>query len=481
NLDVATTASLDLVALNNKVISMRGQIKKVKVHVIHKLTRQITALQKKQRGPEKLLEKNKRKAERLVEEVQVLKDLKPDRIAKYAIGHTISFANVCKEPKASLETKALARLTDHKILQDSVKEFRRDHEDWMSLAAFLMSRNSGRRIKKQKQNRVDKIITNVKAGEVLVKSYLQNRLEGDEEGLDKIQKINTGKKSSDNSAQEATDSPANPGFPGDGGGSDMESEEESEENSEEDSVNSEELSENESETQQTETPHKSTVQTDSSKPNTNKNKQIKERKKEGKQESKHSEMVIKKLNMDDLDSESEIRTDSVPSFLTGDDKSKSLDTEAKKHKKKDAFFVTSDDSGEEDEDDNQEDSYRLKGENADDGDEEEELERGKHAFRSTFLGSLSERDWRRSTKERNESKKETTSKPVSNFQKNKRNRGFPNTNPNQNKQFRSKETQDPVRKEVKNEKLHPSWIASKKRKEQAQIQTFQGKKIKFDD
>ncbi|XP_061172149.1 serum response factor-binding protein 1-like [Saccostrea echinata] len=485
NLDVASTASLDLVALNNKVISMRGQIKKVKVQVIHKLTRQITALQNKERGPEKLLEKNKRKAERLVEEVQVLKDLKPDGIAKYAIGHTISFTDVCREPKASLETKALARLTDHKILQDSVKEFRRDHEDWMSLAAFLMSRNSGRRIKKQKPNRVDKIITNVKAGEVLVKSYLQNRLEGEEEGLDKVQKLNAGKKNPDNSKQEHTDTLANPSFPGDGGGSDMESglnEEESEEYSEEDSFNSEELSGNESEKLQAETLPKSIVQRDSVKSSTktsNKNKQI--HKKEEKQDSKNSEMVIKKLNMDDLDSESEIPTDSVPSFLTGEDKSKSPDTETKRHKKKDAFFVTSDDSDGEDEDDNPEDSYRLKGDNSDE--EEEELERGKHAFRSTFLGSLSEKDWRRSTKERNEdrSKKATTSQSFTNFQKNKRNRGFPNNNPKQNKQLRSKETQDTARKDVKNEKLHPSWIASKKRKEQAQIKSFQGKKIKFDD
>lgn len=33
----------------------------------------------------------------------------------------------------------------------------------------------------------------------------------------------------------------------------------------------------------------------------------------------------------------------------------------------------------------------------------------------------------------------------------------------------------------KPEVLHPSWQASKKRKEEAKIHTYQGKKIKFDD
>lgn len=123
----------------------------------------------------------------------------------------------------SLETRALARLTDNKILQDSVREFRRDHEDWMSLAAFLMSRNSGRRIKKKSQNRVDKIITNVKAGEVLVKSFLKNRLEGDEDELEKVVNLNAVKKKSDNSKQEPVECLAKPVLPVDGKGSDMES------------------------------------------------------------------------------------------------------------------------------------------------------------------------------------------------------------------------------------------------------------------
>lgn len=178
--------------------------------------------------------------------------------------------------------------------------------------------------------------------------------------------------------------------------------------------------------------------------------------------------------MEDFNSDSEIPTESVPM---------SSKTKTHKSKKKDLFFVTSDDSGDdgEDEDEGSENS-RLQGDDAEDSDEEEELERGKHAFRSTFMGSLSEKDWRKSTKERNHGNMKGPTAPgsSSNFQKSRKSRDFPKKLPKQSKQFKSKDVQSGSKKDTE-EKLHPSWIASKKRKEQAQIQIFQGKKIKFDD
>ena len=342
-----------------------------------------------------------------------------------------------------METRSLARLTDHKILLDSVKEFRRDHEDWRSLAAFLMSRNSGRRIRKKNQSRVDKIITNVKAGEVLVKSFLKNRLEGDEHELEKVVNLNAVKKQSDKKP-ELTESSAKPTLPVDGGGSDMESDLSDEDSDDElnkdvsdDLEISDESEEEVSETQGLKTcsEPKSVQDSSHAKPKTTKPKKQKKLPTEETQGNRHSEMVIKKFNMEDLDSESEILTDTVPSFLVAGSESK---TTTQKTKRKDAFFVTSDDSGEEAGDaDNEEEeeveSSRLQGGGgqADDSDEENELERGKHAFRSTFMGSLSEKDWRKSNKERNQSnvKNPVASGSSSNFQRNKKSRDLPRKTP----------------------------------------------------
>ena len=338
-----------------------------------------------------------------------------------------------------METRSLARLTDHKILLDSVKEFRRDHEDWRSLAAFLMSRNSGRRIRKKNQSRVDKIITNVKAGEVLVKSFLKNRLEGDEHELEKVVNLNAVKNQSDKKP-ELTESSAKPTLPVDGGGSDMESDLSDEDSDDElnkdvsDDMEISDVSEEEvSETQglRTSSEPKSVQDSSHAKAKTTKPKKQKKLPTEETQGNRHSEMVIKKFNMEDLDSESEILTDTVPSFLVAGSESK---TTTQKTKRKDAFFVTSDDSGEEAGDaDNEEEeeveSSRLQGGGgqADDSDEENELERGKHAFRSTFMGSLSEKDWRKSNKERNQSnvKNPVASGSSSNFQRNKKSRELP--------------------------------------------------------
>lgn len=340
----------------------------------------------------------------------------------------------------SLETRALARLTDNKILQDSVREFRRDHEDWMSLAAFLMSRNSGRRIKKKSQNRVDKIITNVKAGEVLVKSFLKNRLEGDEDELEKVVNLNAVKKKSDNSKQEPVECLAKPVLPVDGKGSDMESDLSDEESDEylEESDESDEMPQDFSVETHSES-RTSDDLPDSTTKSVDKNKKLRKNKTEKTQTKKHSEMVIKKLNMEDLDSDSEIPTESAPTFLVADSESGSSKTKTKKSKKKDLFFVASDDSGDEGEDEDEgSENSRLQGDDAEDSDEEEELERGKHAFRSTFMGSLSEKDWRKSTKERNHSNMKGPTAPgsSSNFQKSKKSRDFPKNLPKQSRQFK---------------------------------------------
>jgi hypothetical protein len=287
---------------------------------------------------------------------------------------------------------------------------------------------------------VDKIITNVKAGEVLVKSFLKNRLEGDDDELEKVKNLNAVKKKSDSVAQGSGESLGVAGLSGDDEkGSDMgseSSEEESEEYSEEDIEKSEEDS---SETKEVET----LAQSKTSKHSVNISQKTKSESKKSKipttnekQPKESSEIIIKKINMDDFDVESEIPTDTVPSFLLVNNKLSSSDAKSQKPKKKDAFFVTSDDSGDEEEDNDKEadNNDRLKGGGADDVDEETELERGKHAFRSTFMGSLSEKDWRRGGRDRNSEKTRRTTAPRSSTSnhRNKTGKEFPKKNSKQN-------------------------------------------------
>lgn len=65
--------------LNNEVVRMRKEVKRVRVLIIRKLIRQIDSLKKK-KGKDAQIEKNQRRASRLLEEIHVMKNLSPDLV-----------------------------------------------------------------------------------------------------------------------------------------------------------------------------------------------------------------------------------------------------------------------------------------------------------------------------------------------------------------------------------------------------------------
>ena len=50
-------------------------------------------------------------------------------------------------------TKVMTRVACHKPMHDKVEKWRKQHEDWSSLAAFVLSKNTGRRFKKKKKKK----------------------------------------------------------------------------------------------------------------------------------------------------------------------------------------------------------------------------------------------------------------------------------------------------------------------------------------
>ncbi|CAH2296134.1 Hypothetical predicted protein [Pelobates cultripes] len=103
----------------NTVVKMRKDVKKIKVLTIRKLTRHISKLKSK-KGTEELLLKNQRRAHRLLEEIHAIKELKPDDVTKTALQKEISFDNVCKKPNSTAETRAIARLATHPLLKHKI-------------------------------------------------------------------------------------------------------------------------------------------------------------------------------------------------------------------------------------------------------------------------------------------------------------------------------------------------------------------------
>ncbi|XP_041867462.1 serum response factor-binding protein 1 [Melanotaenia boesemani] len=98
--------------LNNEVVNMRKEVRRVRVLIIRKLTRKIAALKKK-KGKEEEVERNQRRAARLLEEVHSMKNLSPDLVTKTALQKSLNFEQVCKNPKSTISDRAVARIATH--------------------------------------------------------------------------------------------------------------------------------------------------------------------------------------------------------------------------------------------------------------------------------------------------------------------------------------------------------------------------------
>ncbi|XP_072303812.1 serum response factor-binding protein 1 [Eucyclogobius newberryi] len=98
--------------LNNEVVKMRKEVKRVRALTVRKLTRQMGALKKK-KGKDADIERNQRRAARLLEEIHAIKSLVPDLVTKTALNKTLNFEQVCKDPKATISDRAMTRIATH--------------------------------------------------------------------------------------------------------------------------------------------------------------------------------------------------------------------------------------------------------------------------------------------------------------------------------------------------------------------------------
>ncbi|XP_026155332.1 serum response factor-binding protein 1 [Mastacembelus armatus] len=109
--------------LNNEVVKMRKEVKRVRALTIRKLTRHIGALKKK-KGKETDIEKNQRRAARLREEIHAMKALSPDLVTKTALQKNLNFEQMCKNPKSTISDRAIARIATHPQFNKKIKDIK---------------------------------------------------------------------------------------------------------------------------------------------------------------------------------------------------------------------------------------------------------------------------------------------------------------------------------------------------------------------
>ncbi|NXA56459.1 SRFB1 protein, partial [Nothocercus julius] len=106
-----------------QVVKMRKDVKKVRVLTIRRLTRHIGKLKLK-KGSEDLVLKNQKRAERLIEEIHAMKEIKPDQVTRLALRKEVNFESVCRKPKSTATERAIARLATHPILKSKIAELK---------------------------------------------------------------------------------------------------------------------------------------------------------------------------------------------------------------------------------------------------------------------------------------------------------------------------------------------------------------------
>ncbi|CAG4934697.1 unnamed protein product [Colias eurytheme] len=133
-------------AFNNEVIHLKKSLNQAKIHTIHKLTRKAKTFNEK-KAPDKVKEKLKRKAESAVNEVLIIKKIKPRDVARFIVTHKGNLIDFINKPEVD-QNKACARLLLHKALQQKYKTIK-DRFGNISINDLLMSRHERRKLKKE--------------------------------------------------------------------------------------------------------------------------------------------------------------------------------------------------------------------------------------------------------------------------------------------------------------------------------------------
>uniref|UniRef100_A0A1B6FKA2 Serum response factor-binding protein 1 n=1 Tax=Cuerna arida TaxID=1464854 RepID=A0A1B6FKA2_9HEMI len=137
--DQLVPTKLNKISLNNQIIRMRKNVKRAKVHVIHKLTRTIAML-RKSKGNEQLKAKHERKAERLTKKVKRIDELSEDEIAKFALTTTEDLNRLSIDIKMPMTTQAMATIAIHKFVAGPVEEYRKAFPDLPKAAPKLLKK-----------------------------------------------------------------------------------------------------------------------------------------------------------------------------------------------------------------------------------------------------------------------------------------------------------------------------------------------------
>lgn len=133
---------------------MRKEVKKLRVLIIRNLTQQISGL-KKVKAEESELEGNVECVARLQKEVQVLRTLLPDQVTTRALGGSIDTEKVFQDPESGVMERATARIATHPRFVKKLQDVRQAIEEEKIKAAKAGKENESEDVGEMKKDEDD--------------------------------------------------------------------------------------------------------------------------------------------------------------------------------------------------------------------------------------------------------------------------------------------------------------------------------------
>ncbi|XP_044736937.1 serum response factor-binding protein 1-like, partial [Chrysoperla carnea] len=165
-------------ALNNDIVLMRHLIRQVKVHIFHKLTKNVKNLRNK-KGNESLKQKFEKKAERLVEELLALKKFDNDLISKDILLEKRTANIILSDINSTIKDRVLAKVMTFSKVSEKIKEIREKYPE--SLIIEFVKSNKNRNKKNKKINKSNEKSSKKKEDEGVLNNSKKRKIEIDEE------------------------------------------------------------------------------------------------------------------------------------------------------------------------------------------------------------------------------------------------------------------------------------------------------------
>lgn len=118
--------------MNNEFILLRHAVRQARICIVNKLIKEAKLLRDRH-GNETQKEKFRRKADKLINEVYVLKTIKDDDISKFGLVDERSLIKILQDQSSSNSVRIMARVANYKTLNKRLTQFKERFPDYKHL------------------------------------------------------------------------------------------------------------------------------------------------------------------------------------------------------------------------------------------------------------------------------------------------------------------------------------------------------------